>query len=154
MQQYTIYVGADHRGFEKKNQLMQLLQNCHPGMVQVEDVGAFELDPEDDFNDPALAVAQKVAGNDHAFGVLICGSAHGVCMQANRIKGIRAINATNIESVKAGRADDYANVLCMSGDELSADEMERLVKTLCHTHPKTDAKYLRRVERLDNEIGV
>lgn len=151
MQQYTIYVGADHRGFEKKNELVQLLRNCHPGMVQVEDLGAHELNPEDDFNDPALAVAQKVAGNNYAFGVLVCGSAHGVCMQANRVKGIRAINASDLESVRAGRADDYANVLCLSGDRMSAAEMEPLVKALCHTRPKSDPKYLRRVERLDQE---
>lgn len=152
MQPYTIYVGADHRGFEKKNELVKLLENCHPGMVIVEDLGAHKYSTEDDFNDPAIAIAKAVLNNDYSFGVLVCGSAHGVCMQANRFRGIRAINAADIESVKAGREDDYANVLCMSGDRLSAEEMEKLVKALCHAHPKTEEKYRRRVERLDQEV--
>ncbi len=151
MQSYTIYVGADHRGFAKKGELVSLLQNCHPGMVRVEDLGAHTLDPEDDFNDVAVAVAKAVQGDDHAFGVLICGSGQGVCMQANRFKGIRAIDADTIEKAKNGRADDYANVVCLSGDHLEATEMEKIVKALCHTRPKTEAKYLRRVRRLDEE---
>lgn len=152
MQQYTIYLGADHRGFEKKNELKQLLEYCHPGMVKVEDLGAHTYEAEDDFNDPAIAVSQAVAGNEYSFGVLVCGSAHGVCMQANRFRGVRAINASDLESVKAGREDDYANVLCMSGDRLTADEMEKLVKAFCHTRPKSEEKYRRRAERLDAEL--
>lgn len=153
MQGYTIYIGADHRGFEKKNELMKLLADCHPGMVKVEDLGAFTLAPEDDFNDPAIAVAQAVAQNDHGFGVLVCGSGQGVCMQANRFKGIRAIVAGTSEEVKTGREDDFANVLCLSGDKLTAAEMEKLVKTLCHTRPKTEEKYARRVQKLDEVAG-
>lgn len=151
MQPYTIYVGADHRGFAKKSELIKLLQNCHPGMVQVEDLGAHELNPEDDFNDSAIAVAKAVQGNDHAFGVLICGSGQGVCIQANRFKGVRAIDVDTVEKAANGRADDYANVVCLSGDHLDVDTMEKIVKTLCHTRPKTDEKYLRRMRRLDEE---
>lgn len=151
MQQYTIYVGADHRGFEKKNELIKLLQNCHPGMVQVEDLGAFEYSPEDDFNDPAKAVAKAVAGNEHSFGVLVCASAHGVCMQANRFHGVRAINAATPESAQLGREDDYANVVCLSADNLSTEEMDKIVKALCHARPKTAEKYLRRMHKLEED---
>lgn len=153
MQPYTLYVGADHRGFEKKTQLIKLLENCHPGMVRVEDLGAHTLDPEDDFNDPAVAVAQAVQGNEYSFGVLVCGSGQGVCMQANRFKGVRAIDVDSVDQARVGREDDYANVVCLSGDHLSAEEMEKIVKALCHTHPKTDEKYLRRVRRLDEVEG-
>lgn len=152
MEQYTIYLGADHRGLEKKNQLAALLANCHPGMVRVEDLGADELNPEDDFNDPAIAVAKAVQGNERSFGVLICGSGQGVCMQANRFKGIRAIDVDSVEKAVNGRADDFANVVCMSGDHLSSQEMEQIVKAFCHTQPKTDPKYLRRAQRLDEDI--
>lgn len=147
----TIYVGADHRGFQKKQELIALLKNCHPGMVTVEDMGAYEIAPEDDFNDPAIAVAKAVMSDENGFGVLICGSAHGVCMQANRFKHVRAINADSPESAKVGREDDYANVVCMSGDRLSVNEMEKIVKALCHARPKTDEKYLRRMRKLDED---
>lgn len=150
MPEYHIYIGADHRGFQKKEDLLPLIRDCHENVI-VEDLGADSLDPDDDFNDPALAVAKAVANDEHSFGVLLCGSAHGVTMQANRIKGVRAINAETVESVRAGREDDYANVLCMTADKLDVDTMELLIKTLCHTRPKTDERYRRRVERLDSE---
>lgn len=151
MPEYTIYLGADHRGFAKKNELKVMLEACHPGMVKVEDMGAFELAPEDDFNDPAKAVAKAVAENEHSFGVLICASAHGVCMQANRFHGVRAINALDSESAKLGREDDYANVVCLSADQLSVEQMEPIVKALCHAHPKTDEKYQRRMRKLEED---
>ncbi len=109
------------------------------------------MDPDDDFNDIAITVASAVLENEHSFGILICGSAHGVCMQANRIKGIRAINASTPESAAIGREDDYANVLCLSGDRFSAEEMEKIVKAFCHARPKTDERYRRRVEKLDED---
>lgn len=150
MPEYRIYLGADHRGFQKKEDLYPLLRDCHENVI-VEDLGADSYREDDDFNDPAIAVANAVANNEHGFGVLICGSAHGVCMQANRIKGARAINATTEESVRAGREDDYANILCLSADGLDVDTMEKLIKTFCHTRPKPDERYIRRVQRLDEE---
>lgn len=150
MPEYTIYLGSDHRGFEDRKELKPLLEGCHP-FLRIEDLGPKQLDPEDDFNDIAITVASAVLGNEHSFGVLICGSAHGVCMQANRIKGIRAINALTPESAVAGREDDYANVLCLSGDKFSAEEMEKIVKAFCHARPKTDEKYQRRVQKLDDD---
>lgn len=119
--------------------------------MRIEDLGPEQLDPDDDFNDIAITVASAVLENEHSFGILICGSAHGVCMQANRIKGIRAINASTPESAAIGREDDYANVLCLSGDRFSAEEMEKIVKAFCHARPKTDERYRRRVEKLDED---
>jgi len=150
MPEYTIYLGSDHRGFEDRKELVPLVENCHP-FVQVEDLGPEKLDPEDDFNDITIAVASAVLENEHSFGVLICGSAHGVCMQANRIKGIRAINALTPESAVSGREDDYANILCLSGDKLSAAEMEKIIKAFCHARPKTEKKYQRRMRKLDDD---
>ena len=150
MPEYHIYIGADHRGFQKKEDLLPLIRDCHENVI-VEDLGAESLVEDDDFNDPALAVAKAVAKDKYSFGVLICGSAHGVCMQANRVKGARAINASTIESVKAGREEDYANILCLAGDKLDVDAMEKLVKTMCHTQPKLEERYTRRVKRLDED---
>lgn len=150
MPEYHIYIGADHRGFQKKEDLLPLIRDCHENVI-VEDLSAEAPVEDDDFNDPALAVAEAVAKDKYSFGVLICGSAHGVCMQANRIKGARAINASTIESVQAGREDDHANILCLAGDTLDVDTMEQLVKTLCHTQPKLEERYTRRVKRLDEE---
>lgn len=146
--EYRIYLGADHRGFKKKEELFPMLNECHEN-VTVEDMGAESYVEDDDFNDPAIAVAQAVAENEHSIGVLLCGSAHGVCMQANRIKGARAINATTVDSARLGREHDHANILCLAADELDVDTMEQLIKAFCHARPSTEKRYSRRVVRLD-----
>lgn len=150
MPDYTIYLGADHRGFEKKEALFPILNECHEN-VTVTDLGADEYDEDDDFNDPAIAVAKAVIGDEHSVGVLLCGSAHGVTMQANRIHGARAINATTPASAEQGRRDDHANIVCLAADELDVDTMEQIIKAFCHTRPATDERYERRVRRLDEE---
>ena len=61
MPEYHIYIGADHRGFQKKEDLLPLIRDCHENVI-VEDLGAESLVEDDDFNDPALAVAKAVAG--------------------------------------------------------------------------------------------
>lgn len=153
MPEYKIYLGADHRGFQKKEELFDLIKDCHENVI-VEDLGVETLDPDDDFNDPAIAVAKAVLANEHSFGVLVCGSAHGVCMQANRFKGVRAIHATTPESAQRGREHDYANVLCLSAEEdgLDVDQMEQIVKAFCHSRQNPDERYARRVKRLDEDV--
>ena len=154
MPEYTIYVGADHRGFEKKNELIELLKGCHPGMVKVEDLGPDHYDENDDYNDMAVAVAKAVLDTENSFGVLTCGSAHGVTMQANRFKGIRAVNADSVESAKHARTNDYANVICLSADYLDLEMMENLVKTFCHTQPIKSENYERRAQKLDLDYNT
>lgn len=150
MPEYTIYIAADHRGFAKKQELVKILAQCHPGMVKVEDLGPESYQEDDDYNDVAIAVAKAVRGNEHSFGILLCGSAHGVAMQANRFRGIRAVNADTVESAKHARTNDYANVLCLSADYLELDVMDELIKAFCHTQPNPDPRYARRAERLDD----
>lgn len=148
MPEYHIYLGADHRGYKTKEALFPILSECHENVI-VEDLGAEQYDANDDFNDPAIAVAQAVANDEHGFGVLLCGSAHGMTMQANRIRGARAINATTEASAQVGREEDHANILCLSADTLDVDTAEKIIKAFCHARPLKDEKYLRRVKRLD-----
>ncbi len=152
MHEYTLYLGADHRGFEKKNELLPILSSCHQN-VHVEDLGPQDYDENDDYNDVAVAVAKAVLADAHSFGILVCGSAHGVTMQANRFKGIRAVNVSTEESTKHARTNDYANVICLSADYLSVDEMEKLIKTFCHTQPIQSENYARRAEKLDKDYS-
>ncbi len=152
MQPYKIYLGADHRGYERKNELKLLLKNCHPGMVEVIDLSEETPAELDDFNDPAIAVGKKVQADENAIGVLLCASAHGITMQANRLKGVRAANIDNEESAKLARNDDWANVACLSAERLTAAEMEKIVKTFCHTRYGQEERYARRVKRLDEEV--
>lgn len=149
MAQHIIYLGADHRGFQKKNELAELLKQCHPGMVEIQDLGASEYVENDDFNEPAKAVAKAVADDEHALGVLLCGSGQGVCIQANRVKGARAVCAKDSEDAVLGRGHDWANIVCLSADQLEVATMEQIVKAFCHAHPLTDERYHRRMKKLE-----
>jgi len=148
MPEYHIYLGADHRGYRTKEDLFPILSDCHENVI-VEDLGVEKYNKDDDFNDPAIAVAHAVASDEHGLGILLCGSAHGVTMQANRIRGARAINAPTEASAKIGREHDHANILCLPADELDAETAEQIIKAFCHARPSTDERYVRRVKRLD-----
>ena len=82
-----IYIGADHNGYGLKNKLVELLTRAG---YEVEDDGDERLNPEDDFPLFAEKVCMNVLGSDDNVprGILICGSGQGMCMAANRFKGI------------------------------------------------------------------
>ena len=99
-----VYIASDHRGFAVKQDIIAK----HPHFT---DLGPFEYDAEDDYNDYAKMVAKSVQKSNSARGIIICGSAHGVTIQANRYKGIRAIAGLNQHLAKIGREHNDANIL-------------------------------------------
>ncbi|MBO7664718.1 RpiB/LacA/LacB family sugar-phosphate isomerase [Candidatus Saccharibacteria bacterium] len=141
-----IYIGADHRGFEMKNNIFKFLRSSG---LAVEDVGAYNLDPKDDYNDFAVTVARNVRRNKEACGILICGSGIGMSIQANRFKGVRATAATDSRLVKVSREHNNANVLCLSADVSTEEQMRELIKIFLTTKFKTEPRYIHRNVRLD-----
>ena len=114
----------------------------------VNDLGAYDSS-ENDYNDPAIAVSKMVRKNRDARGILICDSAHGMTMQANRFKSIRAANCDTVESAKLAREHDDANVLCLSAHFLELDKMQEIVTTFLDTKFVDLERRIRRVNRLD-----
>lgn len=145
----TIFIGADYRGFKRKSELLPYLTSCHD-FIEVVDKGTFD-DSENDYNDPAIAVAKEVKKSKHNFGILLCGSAHGVCIQANRFKGIRAINASTPESAKISREHDNANILCLSAAILDLETSKQIIYDFFHTKFGGEERRVRRITRLDEE---
>ena len=142
-----IYIGADHRGFEQKKLIMGWLKG--QGMECL-DMGALNYDPEDDYNDYAVRVARQVAKERDARGILVCGSGHGECIQANRFRGVRAINGLTPELARVGREHNDANVLCLGADFVpKADE---ILKIFFGTDFLGDKKYIERNHKLDEEV--
>ncbi len=119
-----IAIGADHRGFAHKELLARLLmQDGH----SVRDCGGQTPGPVD-YPDPAVAVAQAVAGGECERGILVCGSGIGVSIAANKVDGVRAALCADLEAARASRRHNDANVLCLSGDRVPpplAGEMAR-----------------------------
>ena len=144
----TIYVGADHRGFTKKNELITLLTSSQID-VNIVDISQDTPDPQDDYNDAAAAVAQKVLAEPSAKGILLCGSGHGMCIQANRFHGIRAVNPPTVVSVVEAREHSDANVLCLAADYLDTQTMVDIAEAFLTTKMLEQPNYHRRIERLD-----
>lgn len=143
-----VYIASDHRGFEQKERLVLELQNLG---WQIIDLGPHQCDPDDDFNDAAINVARAVKSDASAKGILICGSAHGVTMQANRFKGIRAIAAYDRELASRGREHEDANILCLSADFSDFAQNLDIIKAFFATNFIDEERYRRRNARLDEE---
>jgi ribose 5-phosphate isomerase B len=146
-----IYIDADHNGFEFKQALMRDLRQSG---YEVIDVGEKKLDPSDDFPLAAAKVAHELlASNDKdAKGILICGSGQGVCMAANRFKGIRASLCWDNREAKAARNDDDSNVLCLPARSITVDKAKAITHVWLHTSFAGAPRFKRRINQLD-ELG-
>ncbi|MBO7718018.1 RpiB/LacA/LacB family sugar-phosphate isomerase [Candidatus Saccharibacteria bacterium] len=141
-----VYIGADYKGFERKKELLKFLAKTE---YEVIDVGAYSYDEGDDYNDPAITVAKNVKENRDSRGVLICDSAHGVTMQANRFKGVRAAHCENEESAKLAREHDDANIVCLSAYFLDEEQMQKIITTFLETKFEGIERRVKRINRLD-----
>lgn len=143
-----IFVAADHNGFQLRNRIVAYLKRAGYDVV---DNGDFKLDPEDDFPVFAARVIHhmKSSGDTDSRGILICGSGQGMCMAANRYKGIRACMGYDRESIRASRNDDDANVLCLAARVLKKDQANVLVETFLNVPFSHVGRYQRRIKELD-----
>jgi len=138
-----IYIGADHRGFELKEKVKTWLLG-----YEIEDMGAYELDPKDDYTIYAEKVASIVA-DKNAKGILICGSGVGVDVVANKFDGVRAGLGKTPEQVKAGRADDNMNILVIAADYTKENEAKKMLETFLATKFSGKARYKRRLKDIE-----
>lgn len=146
-----VFLSSDHRGFNQKRELKKALADKGYAIV---DLGPEQEIPDDDFNDAAIKVCKAVATAAPAFGILLCGSAHGIAIQSNRFKKIRAISAYNEQLAKIGREHEDANVLCLSADYSDFANNLKIAEVFLETPPRKDERYLRRIKRLDEERSI
>lgn len=143
-----IYLGADHNGFTDSQHLADFLSRS--GHEVVNDGGKV-LDPADDFPVFAAKVVQSLLADPdkQARGILICGSGQGMCMAANRFKGIRASLCWNLDEARSSRNDDDSNVLCLSASQLQLPEMQAIITTWLETPFAGAERFIRRLKQLD-----
>ena len=143
----TIFIAADHRGFELKNKIIEYL---HEKNTRIEDLGNYQYDPQDDYPDFARKVAQAVLQNTKEFfGIVICGSGVGVSIVANRFPGIRCAIGFKKEQVIHARENDSVNVLALPSDYIDFEITKELIDVFLQTQPKQEEKYARRIKELD-----
>lgn len=145
-----IYLGSDHQGFHLKEKVFAYLTKHG---YETEDVGDKTLDPEDDFPEFAQAVALKIIGSDDKDprGILLCGGGQGMCMAANRFRGIRASVIWDAFEAKMTRNDNDSNVLCLPARILENNEQawEGIIETWLSTPFANATRFKRRNTQLD-----
>ena len=108
-----IALGSDHAGFELKESLKRYLDGKN---LEYTDFGVFSLD-SGDYPEYAYKVGDAIMQGKYDRGILICGTGIGMCITANKIKGIRAAPAYDINTAQLSRLHNDANILCLGGRE-------------------------------------
>ena len=141
-----VVLGADHGGFALKEKAKLWLGG---GGVPYADVGALTMDPVDDYPVFATAAAKKVLANPDGKAVLFCRSGGGMAIAANRLKGVRAVDCTTVESALLARKKNNANILSIAADWLNEDQAKTIIKTFLETPFPGEERHMRRIAMLD-----
>jgi ribose 5-phosphate isomerase B len=124
-----VAIASDHAGFALKAVLTRLLDEL---AVPYDDYGP-ATDAPVDYPDLAAAVSQAVRTGHADRGILICGTGIGMSIAANKVPGIRAALATNVEMARLGRAHNDANVVTLGGRTTAPDEARAIVRVFLST---------------------
>lgn len=124
-----IAIGCDHAGFELKEKIKSFYQQ--KGFV-VNDFGTYSVDSVD-YPDFAHPLSVSVEKNESELGILICGSANGVAMTANKHKGIRAAICWNEEIAMLSRKHNNANIVCLPARFIDDSTAEKITEAFINT---------------------
>ncbi len=125
----NISIGSDHAGFECKKIIIDFLANLD---YNVKDFGTYSKDSVD-YPDFAHPVAKSVEENNNTIGILICGSANGVAITANKHQGIRAAICWGSDLASLSRQHNNANIVCIPARFVSIEEAIDIVKVFLST---------------------
>lgn len=147
-----IFIGSDHAGFELKEKLVSFLRELDH---EVEDKGAFTLDPQDDYPDFVKPVAEAVSQDSDSRGIVLGGSGQGEAICANKFKNVRAMtyyapSRGEGDIITVSRSHNDSNVLSLGARFLSEDEAKNAVKLWLKTPFSGDERHIRRIAKLGN----
>jgi ribose 5-phosphate isomerase B len=133
-----LVIASDHAGFPLKEEVRAYLAK---GGHEVADLGAYTIDPQDDYPDFAERVGDAIRAGEAPRGILICGSGVGVCIAANKMPGIRAGMCHDTYSAHQGVEHDDMNVLVIGARIVASALAYELVDSFLH------AKFISNEER-------
>jgi len=138
-------IASDHGGFMLKGGIKRQLEGKG---FEYEDLGT-DSEEACDYPDYALKVAKRVAIENGSAGILICGTGIGMCITANKVKGIRAALCWSTETAKLAREHNNANVLCLGGRVIEPAEAGKIVDVFLTAEFGKGERHARRVEKMD-----
>lgn len=138
-----IAIGCDHAGFEYKEDIISFLEGKG---LEYKDFGTYSTDSVD-YPDFAHPVANSVENHETAFGILLCGSANGVAITANKHQHIRAAVCWGEELAELARKHNDANIICIPSLFVREGDVEKMIEIFIHTD-FDGGRHERRVEKI------
>lgn len=138
-----IAIASDHRGFQMKTRMVQLLESMGH---EVQDLGPLD-GANVDYPDYARLVARAVASHECERGVLICGTGIGMCITANKFPGVRAAPCHDSVTAEYSRQHNNANIVCLSSNQLSDAQAEQIVQIFLTTDFE-EGRHARRLQKI------
>jgi ribose 5-phosphate isomerase B len=140
-----IALGADHAGFELKEQLKAEISKMG---YEVVDVGAHQYDALDDYPDFAQKVGEAVVADQADRGVVVCGSGIGASIAANKVTGVRAGLATDTYSARQGVEHDDVNVLVLGARITGIEVIREILKNFLAAEFSGEERHVRRLNKV------
>ncbi|KKJ93456.1 ribose-5-phosphate isomerase [Micromonospora sp. HK10] len=140
-----VYLGSDHAGFELK---VHLANHLATQGYDVVDVGPHAFDPDDDYPAFCLHTGQRVVDDPASLGVVIGGSGNGEQIAANKIAGVRAALAWNVDTAQLAREHNDANVIAIGARQHTLDEATALVEAFLTTPFSGNPRHARRITQV------
>jgi ribose 5-phosphate isomerase B len=140
-----IYLGTDHAGFELKEKIKEYLTQ---EKYDILDCGNQVFDENDDYPDFISVVAENVAKDVKAYGIVFGKSGAGECMVANKHRGTRAFLAINEENVRLAREHNNANIICFGSDFIGLEQAKQLVKLFLEIPFSREERHARRIDKI------
>ncbi len=142
-----VFLGSDHAGFKLKEEIKKFLEKKG---IKYADMGTDSEEPCD-YPDYAKKVAKEVAKNKNDLGVLVCGTGTGTAITANKVKGVRAAQATNTFLAKMAREHNNANILSLGARVNTPKEALEMVDVFLNTPFSNEERHKRRVKKMEKK---
>jgi ribose 5-phosphate isomerase B len=140
-----IYLAADHAGFNLKEEIKKFLLEQN---YQVEDLGAYTLNPDDDYPIFISMVGEAIEKDSESFGIIFGKSGAGEEIVANKFKNVRAVLGFSKENVQLSRQHNNANVLSLGSQFETLEKAKGLVEIFLKTPFSNDPRHARRIEEI------
>lgn len=139
-----IGVAADHRGYNCKCEIIKYLETKY----EVLDLGTDSTE-RTDYPIYGFKLGEAVRYKKVDFGIAICGSAIGISVACNKVKGIRCGKINNVEEAIHARENDYVNVIAISGEERLSENIKMIDAFLNSKEKEEDPVYLKRIKQIE-----
>jgi len=141
----NIHIGSDHAGLEFKNRIVDHLKSQGHNVI---DHGPHTYDPLDDYPVFCIPAAEGVVNDPGSLGIVLGGSGNGEQIAANKVKGVRAALAWNIETAKLAKQHNNANVVAVGGRMHPIEDCKAILDAFISEPFSNDERHIRRIDKI------